>query len=115
MSPAVTPAGSVQLIVVGRPESPAFFQYVCQCGMCSSLRPSHTILPGVAPSGACATSSARTWSVCTTLPAAEATSGSAVSNTVARPFQVFVIGNVTLTEGGNSRHRLGQQILAFLH
>ena len=55
------------------------------------------------PAGACATSSARTCSVCTTLPAAAAPSGSAERNTAARPFQVFVIGECDSSRGRNSR------------
>ena len=39
MSPASRPSGSSQVIRVARPESPGFFQYVCQCSSICSRRP----------------------------------------------------------------------------
>ena len=50
---------------VGNPESPGFFQYVCQCSAMRSLRPTSTGLPGCAVALS-VTSSASTCSVFTT-------------------------------------------------
>ena len=48
IGPAVTPAGSVQPMRVGIPESPGYFQYVCQPGSCAMRRATVSVRPGAA-------------------------------------------------------------------
>src|SRR3954454_18437669 len=71
MSPFDTPGGSDHASSVGRPESPAFFQYVCHSGWCVICNPTQTGAPGETPSGAFAISSARTCGVVITEPTLE--------------------------------------------
>src|SRR5437763_7457991 len=46
MSPALKPAGRVQAISVGSPESPGLRQYVCQPGAMSRCRSTQSVAPG---------------------------------------------------------------------
>src|SRR5512139_1202908 len=66
---AVTPWGSFQESVVGRPESPGLRQYVCQCGSIFRRSATASDSPGTSAVRA-ATSSASTWGVLTGAAAA---------------------------------------------
>src|ERR1043165_2840191 len=48
IAPDFHPSGNVHWIFVGSPESPGFFQYVCQCGTMRSCKPTVIGLPGCA-------------------------------------------------------------------
>src|SRR4030095_5004108 len=95
MGPAQTPSGSFHSIVVGRPESPGFFQYVCQplsmASRSATVSGSPGLIAGLAP-----TTSASTWPGRTRAAATSAASAKADAAPIARNADFTTIGRSVL-------------------